>query len=137
VIAKIAIAKTVIAVHNKGDKMPVYLDLGDAVEDFIKQKIKENADICIDTSHFATWIYAGQMGYTSKTYEAYGELVEDLENNFPLLGKDETLRSISRVLRDSEKEWVNAWMEHMKADQSDNVLQGDMEYGYDPSYPDC
>jgi len=120
--------------------MPVYLDQRDAVEDFIRQKIKENADICIDTSHFATWVYAGQMGYTSTTYEAYGELVEELENNFPLLGKDETLRSISRVLRDSEKEWVNAWMEHMKADQSDNVLQGDIEYGYyghDPSYPDC
>ena len=56
-IAKIAIAKPVTVVHNKGDKMPVYLDEVDAVEDFIKQKIKENADICIDTSHFATFFF--------------------------------------------------------------------------------
>ena len=117
--------------------MPVYLDEVDAVEDFINQKIKENADICIDTSHFATWVYAGHMGYTSKTYEAYGDLLKETEKQFPLLGKDETLRSISRVLRDSEKEWMDAWVEHTKEVPSDNLLQGDMEYGYDPSYPDC
>ena len=117
--------------------MPVYLDEVDAVEDFIMQKIKENADICIDTSHFATWVYAGQMGYTSKTYEAYGELLEETEKQFPLLGKDETLRSISKVLRESEKEWVDAWVEHMKDVPSDDVLQGDLEYGYDPTSLGC
>ena len=117
--------------------MPVYLDEVDAVEDFINQKIKENADICIDTSHFATWVYAGHMGYTSKTYEAYGDLLKETEKQFPLLGKDETLRSISRVLRDSEKEWVDAWVEHMKDVPSDDVLQGDLEYGYDPTSLGC
>jgi len=137
VIVKIAIAKPVIVVHTKGDKMPVYLDEVNAVEDFIKQKIKENADICIDTSHFATWVYAGHMGYVSKTYEAYGELLEETEKQFPLLGKDESLRLISEVLKDGEKEWVDAWMKHLQAVPSDDVLQGDVEYGYDPSYPDC
>ena len=39
--------------------------------------------------------------------------------------------------KDGEKEWVDAWMKHLQAVPSDDVLQGDVEYGYDPSYPDC
>ena len=117
--------------------MPVYLDENDAMKDFIRKKIEENPDICIDTSHFATWIYAGKMGYTSKSYEAYGDLVEETVEQFPLMGKDDVLRSISSVLRETEKEWLTSWIDHMKTSSKKDILQGDVSFGYDPSYPDC
>ena len=41
------------------------------------------------------------------------------------------------LLRESEKEWVDAWVEHMKDVPSDDVLQGDLEYGYDPTSLGC
>lgn len=117
--------------------MPVYLDENDAMKDFIRKKIEENPDICIDTSHFATWIYAGKMGYTSKSYEEYGKLVRETVQLFPLMGKDDILRSISSALREREKEWLNAWVDHMKPSSSDDILQGDASFGYSPNYPDC
>ena len=47
------------------------------------------------------------------------------------------LRSISSVLRETEKEWLTSWIDHMKTSSKKDILQGDVSFGYDPSYPDC
>ena len=117
--------------------MTVYLYEKDALKDFVRERVDGNKEICIDTSHFATWIYAGKMGYSSKSYEAYGDLVEETMKQFPLIGIDDVLRSISSVLRETEKEWLNSWVKHMKTVSSDDILQGDVNFGYSPNYPDC
>ena len=137
VIAQNVIAKIVIVVVQiKGGIMPVYLDEKDAIKDFVNRKIDEDVDICIDTSHFASWLYAGKMGYTSSSFDAYQKLLDETTKEFPNIDVDIVLNTITQVLMEGESVWINAWMEYMEPVTKINYDNIEL-YGYDPSYPDC
>ena len=150
-IAKIAIAKTVIAVQNKGDKMPVYLDDKDNRTEFINKKISENPMIAIDSSHFATWLFAGTMGYESETFNAYSDLIEKVATEFPNEESSDLVQEIQNVLIENENEYYKTWDDYAEKlakekakevfKEALNVSLGDKgvveEYGYDPTSLGC
>ena len=150
-IAKIAIAKTVIVVQNKGDKMPVYLDDKDNRTEFINKKISENPMIAIDSSHFATWLFAGTMGYESSTFDAYADLIEKVATEFPSEESSDLVQEIQNVLIENENEYYKAWDDYAEKlakekakelfKEALNVSLGDKgvveEYGYDPTSLGC
>ena len=150
-IAKIAIAKTVIVVQNKGDKMPVYLDDKDNRTEFINKKISENPMIAIDSSHFATWLFAGTMGYESSTFDAYADLIEKVATEFPSEESSDLVQEIQNVLIENENEYYKTWDDYAEKlakekakelfKEALNVSLGDKgvveEYGYDPTSLGC
>ena len=119
--------------------MPVYYNEVDARRGFIEKKIKDNPDITVDTSYFLTWLYADEM-YDSVSFIAYEGLMNDLIEEFPNTTHSEALTSITEVFVSKEKEYINGWSEYIRTSDYKsvrNLLQGDIEFGYDPSLPDC
>ena len=117
--------------------MPVYYNESDARRDFIEKRVDDNPNITVDTSYFLTWLYADEM-YDAPTFNAYEGLMNDLMKEFPNTSHSEALSSITEVFVSREKEWMNGWSEYIKTNTPvKNLLQGDLEFGYDPSLPDC
>ena len=138
--------------------MPVYLDDNEGRKDFIREKIKENTMVALDSSHFATWIFAGSMGYESSTFDAYADLVGTVASEFPTVEYSDIVQEIALVLGEEEQHYFDSWAEYgMKLAQeisktslkdaltltiSDSTgslkLDSDIGmYGYDPNLPDC
>ena len=150
-IVKIAIAKPVIVVHTKGDKMPVYLDEKDNRTEFIKKKIWENPMIAVDSSRFTTWMFAGTMGYKSETFDAYSDLIEKVATEFPNEESSDLVQEIQNVLIENENEYYKAWDDYAEKHAKEkakgifkealSLSLGDKgvveEYGYDPTSLGC
>ena len=138
--------------------MPVYLDDNEGRKDFIREKIKENTMVALDSSHIATWIFPGSMGYESSTFDAYADLVGTVASEFPTVEYSDIVQEIQIVLSEEEKEYFDAWAEYgMKLAQevsktslkdaltltisdSTGSLKLDTDIGmsgYDPNLPDC
>ncbi len=138
--------------------MPVYLDETDSRKEFISEQIKKDPMVALDSSHFATWIYAGSNGYESATFDAYADLVGTVASEFPNIEYSDIVQEIALVLGEEEKNYFDAWAEYgMKLAQkisktslkdaltltiSDSTGSLSLDknigmYGYDPNLPDC
>ena len=116
--------------------MPVYYKESDARRDFIERKVNDDANITVDTSYFLTWLYADEV-FDPQSFAAYENLMNDLMKEFPKTTHSEALSSITEVFVSREKVWVDGWSEYLANKPAKNLLQGDMEFNYDPSLPDC
>ena len=92
--------------------MPVYLDENDGRKEFIRECIKKDPMVALDSSHFATWIYAGSMGYESSTFDAYADLVGTVATEFPNVEYSDIVQDIQNVLCEEEKEYFDSWAEY-------------------------
>ena len=92
--------------------MPVYLDETDSRKEFIRECIKKNPMVALDTSHFATWIYAGSNGYESATFDAYADLVGTVASEFPNVEYSDVVQEIANVLGQEEEEYFDTWAEY-------------------------
>ena len=131
--------------------MPVYLDDKDDRTEFIKKEIFGNPMIAIDSSHFATWVFTGDMGYVSETFDAYSNLIETVATEFPNEEYSDLVQEIQLVINKGEKEYFDAWSEYGKklAKETTNKLFKEalilslddsdykVSYNNDSSLPDC
>lgn len=138
--------------------MPVYLDETDSRKEFIRECIKKNPMVALDTSHFATWIYAGSNGYESATFDAYADLVGTVVSEFPNVEYSDVVQEIAIALGEEEQEYFDTWAEYgmklareaggkslrealtLTISDSSGTLSLDKDigmYGYDPNLPDC
>ena len=116
--------------------MPVYYKESDARRDFIERKVNDDANITVDTSYFLTWLYADEV-CDAQSFAAYENLMNDLMKEFPNTSHSEALSSITEVFISREKVWVDGWTDYLDNKPAKNLLQGDVEFGYDPFLPDC
>ena len=139
--------------------MPVYLDETDSRKEFISEQIKKDPMVALDSSHFATWIYAGSNGYQSSTFDAYADLVGTVASKFPSVEYSDIVQEVQLVLGEEEKNYFDSWAEYgMKlaqeisktslkdaltltiSDSTGSLSLDDTDigmYGYDPNLPDC
>ena len=134
--------------------MPVYLDENDGRKEFIRECIKKNPMVALDTSHFATWIYAGSMGYESSTFDAYADLVGTVATQFPSVEYSDIVQEIADVLGQEEQEYFDTWAEYgqkLAREASGKSLRdaltlviadsagdkSELTIDYDPLLPDC
>ena len=134
--------------------MPVYLDENDGRKEFIRECIKKDPMVALDSSHFATWIYAGSMGYESSTFDAYADLVGTVASEFPNVEYSDIVQDIQNVLSEEEKEYFDSWAEYGQklareaagkslrdaltlviADSAGDKTE--LTIDYDPLLPDC
>ena len=134
--------------------MPVYLDENDGRKEFIRECIRKNPMVALDTSHFATWIYAGSMGYESSTFDAYADLVGTVATQFPSVEYSDIVQEIADVLGQEEQEYFDTWAEYgqkLAREASGKSLRdaltlviadsagdkSELTIDYDPLLPDC
>ena len=130
--------------------MPVYLDDNEGRKDFIREEIKKDPMVALDSSHFVQWAYAGSMGEKSETYDAYANLVGMVVKEFPISEYSEIIKEIQCVIHEEEEEYFETWASY--ADQisklasprtDDLVLTVDGQDitfsidHHDPKLPDC
>ena len=132
--------------------MPVYLDENDGRKEFIRECIKKDPMVALDSSHFATWIYAGSMGYESSTFDAYADLVGTVATQFPNVENNHLTEKLQ--LLEEEKEYFDAWAEYgmkLAREASGKSLRdaltlviadsagdkAELTIDYDPLLPDC
>ena len=134
--------------------MPVYLDEQDGRKEFIRECIKKDPMVALDTSHFATWVYAGSMGYESSTFDAYADLVGTVATQFPSVEYSDIVQEIADVLGQEEQEYFDTWAEYgqkLAREASGKSLRdaltlviadsagdkSELTIDYDPLLPDC
>ena len=128
--------------------MPVYLDENDGRKEFIRECIRKNPMLALDTSHFATWIYAGSMGYESSTFDAYADLVGTVATQFPNVEYSEIVQDIQLVINEEEEEYFDAWASYAdqiaklattikSVSEKKDTITIDVDGIYDPRYSDC
>ena len=134
--------------------MPVYLDENDGRKEFIRECIRKNPMVALDTSHFATWIYAGSLGYESSTFDAYADLVGTVASEFPNVEYSDIVQEIADVLGQEEQEYFDSWAEYgqkLAREAAGKSLRdaltlviadsagdkAELTIDYDPLLPDC
>ena len=128
--------------------MPVYLDENDGRKEFIRECIKKDPMVALDSSHFATWIYAGSMGYESSTFDAYADLVGTVASEFPNVEYSEIVQDIQLVINEEEEEYFDAWASYAdqiaklattikSVSEKKDTITIDVDSIYDPRYSDC
>ena len=134
--------------------MPVYLDENDGRKECIRECIKKDPMVALDSSHFATWIYAGSMGYESSTFDAYADLVGTVATQFPNVEYSDIVQEIADVLGQEEQEYFDTWAEYgqkLAREASGKSLRdaltlviadstgdkSELTIDYDPLLPDC
>ena len=128
--------------------MPVYLDEDEGRKEFIRDHVRKDAMVALDSSHFATWVYAGSMGYKSETFDAYANLVGTVASEFPNVEYSEIVQDIQLVINEEEEEYFDAWASYAdqiaklataikSVSEKRDTITIDVDGSYDPRYSDC
>lgn len=89
--------------------MPVYLDEKDSRKEFIKEIVDK---VGYDSSDFAGYIYMDMQGLSiDNHYADYKELIDNVAEKFPFVDSGTLVEEISKVMREQESEWIDAWVD--------------------------